>query len=300
MWYWSPQGQARDYSLGWIFVSVFFHLRSRLHSVSLREANLSNLTVFLILLYSVSGPWVESIILKRIIGLKGVFQVLRSNPLIFRLKSQGPGVSAICPGTHSSCKGSCVLFILTGILNRKNRSISVQVWQNAGRCFYWWLAVGRSDRMYVLPQPRQLRDSEPAKGHGSLRGPRSAGPRAGDPDALPLAPERAGRTLGHRLLHTVHFHADAKAAFLALRCFSADTFAALGIAFSPERTGTTGFLGWDRQSAALPISKSVISTLTVENVQLANCQRQYPFASLISRTYIQGGSTFIRHFTNTS
>ena len=64
----------------------------------------------------------------------------------------------------------------------------------------------------------------------------------------------------------------------------------LTIAFSPERTGTTGFLGWDRQSAALPISKSVISTLTVENVQLANCQRQYPFASLISRTYIQGGS----------
>lgn len=73
-----------------------------------------------------------------------------------------------------------------------------------------------------------LRDSEPAEGHGSLRGRRPAGPYAGDRDAPPSAPERACGTLGHRLLHTVHFHADAKAAFLALRCFSADTFAALG------------------------------------------------------------------------
>lgn len=143
-----------------------------------------------------------------------------------------------------------------------------------------------------------LRDS--AQGPGSLRGPRGAGPCAGDSDVLPSAPERAGRALAHRLLHAVHFHADVKAAFLALRGFSADTPSALGITFSPEWTGTTGFLGGDRQSATVPPSKGVISTLTVENMHLANCQRQYPFASLISNTYIQGGSTFIRHFTNTS
>lgn len=62
----------------------------------------------------------------------------------------------------------------------------------------------------------------------------------------------------------------------------------LTVTFSPEWTHTTSFLRWGRQSTALPPSKGIISTLTAENMHLANCQRQYLLASLIPSTYIQG------------
>lgn len=77
---------------------------------------------------------------------------------------------------------------------------------------------------------------------------------------------------------------------LPSHCYSYKYEMPLTITFSPEWTGTTGFLSGDRQSATVPPSKGIISTLTVENMHLANCQRQYSFASLISSTYIQGGS----------
>lgn len=64
----------------------------------------------------------------------------------------------------------------------------------------------------------------------------------------------------------------------------------LTITFSPQWTQAASFLSWGRQSTALPTHKTVIFTLTVENMHLANCQRQYPFASLIPSTYIQRGS----------
>lgn len=64
----------------------------------------------------------------------------------------------------------------------------------------------------------------------------------------------------------------------------------LTVAFSPDWTGSAGFLGGGRQRTTVPPSKGVISTLTVENMHLANCQRQYLFVSLISSTDIQGGS----------
>lgn len=64
----------------------------------------------------------------------------------------------------------------------------------------------------------------------------------------------------------------------------------LTITFSPEWTGATGFLSGGRQSATVPRSKGIISTLTLENTHLANGQTQYPFASLVLSTYIQGGS----------
>lgn len=134
----------------------------------------------------------------------------------------------------------------------------------------------------------------------SLLGFCSTGLHAGDRDALPSTSQDARLTLRHRLLLAAHFHTDIKPFFLALRRFSADTFAATGVTFSPQWTCTTSFLGWGRQSTAVPTSKSVISTLTVKNMQLANCQREYPLASLISSTYIQGRSTFVGHFTNTS
>lgn len=62
---------------------------------------------------------------------------------------------------------------------------------------------------------------------GSLLGSCCAGRYAGDRDALPPASKGASLTLRHRLLLAIHFHTDAKPFFLTLRCFSADTFAAL-------------------------------------------------------------------------
>ena len=72
----------------------------------------------------------------------------------------------------------------------------------------------------------------------------------------------------------------------------------LTITFFPWWTHTASFVSWGRQNAAPPTSHSVISTLAPENVHLANGQRQYPFASLISSTYIQGGpeTKFLSYF----
>lgn len=76
---------------------------------------------------------------------------------------------------------------------------------------------------------------------GSLWGSGLAGPQAGDGDALPLAPQGASLTLRHRLLLAVHFHTDANPFFLTLRCFSADTFAALGWKNKQERLNGTSW-----------------------------------------------------------
>lgn len=76
---------------------------------------------------------------------------------------------------------------------------------------------------------------------------------------------------------------------LPQRCHRYNYEMPLTITFSPEWTGPASFLGGGRQSTAVATSKGVISALTVENMHLAHCQRQYPFASLISSTYIQGG-----------
>lgn len=64
----------------------------------------------------------------------------------------------------------------------------------------------------------------------------------------------------------------------------------LTITFAPWRTCTTSFLSWRRRSTAVLANESVISSLTVENVHLAHGQRQYPSASRVSSTYIQGRS----------
>lgn len=62
----------------------------------------------------------------------------------------------------------------------------------------------------------------------------------------------------------------------------------LTITFAPRRTCTTSFLSWRRRSTAVLTNESVISSLTVENVHLAHGQRQYPSASRVSSTNIQG------------
>lgn len=88
----------------------------------------------------------------------------------------------------------------------------------------------------------------------SLLGSLLTGPQAGDGDALPSASQGASLTLRHRLHLAIHFHTDANPFFLALRCFSADTFAALVWKNKQERFNGTSWR-WECQSTLPPKSR---------------------------------------------